>query len=52
MKIYSAKNLEVYKKAYISPEQHKLLTDEVSEVGKMLGSMINKPFPFLIKKKV
>lgn len=33
---------------YITPAQHKHLTKEVSEIGKMLGSMINNPKSFLI----
>lgn len=32
---------------YISPEQHIHLTNLCSEVGKMLGTMINNPAPFL-----
>ncbi len=32
---------------YISLEQHKELTGLCHEVGKMLGSMINNPEPFL-----
>ena len=34
---------------YISSEKHDELSTEVSEVGKMLGSMLYKPDPFLIK---
>ncbi|MBU2506647.1 MAG: four helix bundle protein [Bacteroidetes bacterium] len=34
---------------YISAEVHKNLTDQVLEVGKMLGSMIKNPTSFLIK---
>jgi four helix bundle protein len=32
---------------YISPEEHAELTDLCSEVGRMLGSMIQNPSPFL-----
>jgi four helix bundle protein len=32
---------------YISPDEHKNLTDRCTEVGKMLGSMIRNPTPFL-----
>ncbi len=35
---------------YISEEQHKELTDMCSEIGKMLGSMINNSESFLIVK--
>lgn len=34
--------------AYITPEQHARLTQLCSEVGKMLGAMLNNPGPFLI----
>jgi len=34
---------------YISSERHQLLTELNREVGRMLGSMINHPEPFLIK---
>jgi four helix bundle protein len=34
---------------YITTEKHDELTTEVSGVGKMLGSMLNNPAPFLIK---
>ena len=33
---------------YISPEQHRELTDQCTEVGKMLGGMIKNPKPFLL----
>ena len=33
---------------YISNEEHKLLTSLSTEVGKMLGSMINSPGSFLL----
>jgi four helix bundle protein len=33
---------------YITPEQHARLTQMCSEVGKMLGAMLNNPTPFLI----
>ena len=36
---------------YISNEKHAELTNEVIEVGKMLGSMLNNPTPFLLKPK-
>ena len=35
--------------SYLTNEQYKKLTGLCSEVGKMLGSMINNPKPFLIK---
>src|SRR5882762_997375 len=34
--------------SYITPEQHAELTALGQEIGKMLGSMINNPSPFLI----
>jgi four helix bundle protein len=34
--------------AYITPEQHTEMTSLCQEIGKMLGSMINNPGPFLI----
>jgi hypothetical protein len=34
---------------YITKKPHRLLTDLNREVGRMLGSMINNPSPFLIK---
>ena len=33
---------------YITSEQHRQFTDLCGEVGRMLGSMINNPGPFLI----
>ena len=36
---------------YISNERHAELTNEVIEVGKMLGSMLKNPTPFLLKPK-
>ncbi|MCI0361055.1 MAG: four helix bundle protein [Planctomycetaceae bacterium] len=33
---------------YISPEEHRTLVDIGHEVGKMLGSMIRDPDPFLL----
>ena len=33
---------------YIGPEEHQMLTSLAHEVGKMLGSMIKNPRPFLI----
>lgn len=32
---------------YISTEEHRTLTSACAEIGRMLGSMINKPQPFL-----
>jgi four helix bundle protein len=34
---------------YLTAEKHAELTGESVEVGKMLGSMLNNPAPFLIK---
>lgn len=34
---------------YITEPQHKALTELNREVGRMLGSMINNPEPFIIK---
>ena len=34
---------------YISDQQHAELTSLCTEIGKMLGSMINNPAPFLIQ---
>ena len=34
---------------YISNEDHGRLTSKCSEVGKMLGSMLNNPTPFVIR---
>ena len=34
---------------YISPEQHHSLAELNREVGRMLGSIINHPEPFLLK---
>jgi len=36
---------------YISAEQHGQLTTAFSEIGRMRGSMINNPEPFLIKER-
>jgi four helix bundle protein len=36
---------------YITVEQHDELTGMVVEIGKMLGSMLNNPVPFLLKSK-
>ena len=36
---------------YINIEKHKTLTLKSSEIGKMLGSMINEPYKFLINSK-
>jgi len=35
---------------YVKTGTHKTLTGLASEVGKMLGSMINNPYSFLIKQ--
>ena len=40
-----------YDCGYINSEEHKYLTDQTSETGKMLGSMIKKPHSFLINQK-
>jgi four helix bundle protein len=34
---------------YITAEEHKSLTNQTTEIGKMFGSMINNPDSFLIK---
>jgi len=34
---------------YITEEQHRILSELNREVGRMLGAMISKPGPFLIK---
>jgi four helix bundle protein len=34
---------------YITPEQHNTLTGLCTEIGKMLGAMIQNPDPFLIR---
>ena len=36
---------------YISAELHEELTDICRQIGKMLGSMINNPSPFLISER-
>jgi four helix bundle protein len=36
---------------YITVEQHSELTSLCAEIGKMLGSMINNPGPFLISDR-
>ena len=36
--------------AYIGTKQHTELIDRCKEIGRMLGSMINNPTPFLIRK--
>ena len=36
---------------YISNELYQELVNETLAIGKMLGSMINNPYPFLIKPK-
>jgi four helix bundle protein len=35
---------------YITPAQHQTLTSVCAEVGRMLGSMLRSPTPFLITK--
>ena len=35
---------------YVKDEQHRDLVHRCAEVGRMLGSMVNNPTPFLIKK--
>ena len=35
---------------YIDNKTHKELTFQTEEIGKMLGSMLNNPKPFLVKK--
>ncbi|MBC8386772.1 MAG: four helix bundle protein [Actinobacteria bacterium] len=35
---------------YLKDNEHKRLTDMCSEVGRMLGGMINNPQPFLINR--
>jgi four helix bundle protein len=34
---------------YLTPEQHQHLSGLCAEIGKMLGSMLHNPQPFLIK---
>lgn len=34
---------------YLAVEKHAELTQEIIEVGKMLGSMLNNPAPLLLK---
>jgi four helix bundle protein len=34
---------------YLNVEKHAELTQKATEVGKMLGSMLNNPAPFLLK---
>ena len=36
---------------YITTQRHQYLSDETTEIGKMLGSMINDPSKFLVTKK-
>ena len=36
---------------YITPEQHKALTEKCRSVGRMLGKMLQNPKPFLITDK-
>lgn len=36
---------------YINAAQHDTLTRACAEVGRMLGSMINNPAPFLIRRR-
>jgi four helix bundle protein len=35
---------------FITPEQHQLLVAKSRSIGRMLGTMINNPTPFLIDK--
>jgi four helix bundle protein len=35
---------------YLTPAQHKSLTTGCAEIGRMLGSMLRNPTPFLIHK--
>jgi hypothetical protein len=65
MQINSAKELDVYKKAYeistdtwldyacdcgyLAREKHAELATRITEVGKMLGSMLRNPDPFILK---
>jgi len=63
MVIRSAKELEVYRKAYelamlifevskyISSNEHENLSSRCAEVGRMLGAMIQYPKPFLIQPR-
>lgn len=37
---------------YLNIERHAELTQEVVEIGKMLGSMLNNPAPFLLNSKI
>lgn len=34
---------------YLSPENHSRLTEECRQIGSMLGSMLSKPKPFILK---
>jgi four helix bundle protein len=34
---------------YLDPSEHLRLTDECKHIGSMLGSMLNKPKPFLLR---
>lgn len=34
---------------YLSPENHLRLTEECRQIGSMLGSMLSKPKPFILK---
>lgn len=38
-----------YDCGYIKMETHKLLTEKIKEIGKMLGTMIKNPTSFLLK---
>jgi four helix bundle protein len=40
-----------YNSGYISTEEYKYLTDQTSEIGKRLRSIIKNPHSFLIDKK-
>jgi four helix bundle protein len=37
---------------YVTGEQHRGLVQRCAEVGRMLGSMVNNPTPFLINARV
>lgn len=40
-----------YECSYLTKEQHRELTALCAEIGRMLGSMINNPEPFLIQNR-
>ena len=37
---------------YVTGEQHRGLVQRCAEVGRMLGSMVNNPTPFLINDRI